>query len=252
MNRTKAVKVWGMCAVMGAVVAGSAFAQDEGPSAEAAAGVDVASAYVFRGATVSDEVSVQPLLEGSFGNLTLGTWGNLNTDTEQFDEIDYYVSYALPLGDCPVGLSVGYTEYTYPTGTTTNDEGVITGGAEADREVNVAASFEQALSDALTLSSGLSVNIGLEGPFLDEGLYVAGELGLEQSVSDDMSVSLGAVLGAELGDNVDENGLSHVTLSAGVSYMMLAATVSYVIETDDKVLEVDEDVYGAVSLSLPL
>lgn len=251
MTGRTTVKVMSMCALVGLSLAGRSLAQEEAAaSAEAAAGVDVASAYIFRGATISDEVSVQPALEGAFGNLTLGTWANFNTDAEQFDEVDYYFSYALPLGDFPIGLSVGYTEYTYPTGTTIVDE--ETTGLEADREINIGASYETELNDKLTLSTGLGVNIGLEGPFLDDGLYLAAEAGLSQAVSDDLTLDFGAVLGSELGDNYEENGLSHATLTLGASYRFLAASVSYVAETDDEVLVVDEDVVGVVSLSLPL
>lgn len=256
MTGTTTVKVLGMCAVVGLSLAGRTLAQEEAVSAEAAAGVDVASAYIFRGGTISDEVSVQPALEGAFGNLTLGTWANFNTDAEQFDEVDYYFSYALPLGDFPIGFSIGYTEYTYPAASHEHPGGLAPGevspALEADREINIGASYETALNDKLTFSTGLGVNIGLEGPFLDDGLYVAAEAGLSQSVSDDLSLDFGAVLGSELGDNYEENGLSHATLTAGASYKFLAASVSYVVETDDEVLEVDEDVVGVLSLSLPL
>ncbi len=234
-----------------ALLTGPAVAQEEGMTAEVAAGVDVASAYIFRGGTVSDEISVQPTLEGTFGcplggAMTLGVWGNLNTDVKQFDEVDLYFSYALPLGDIPFGLSLGYTEYTYPTAV---DEAGA--GLEADREINIVSGYEKGLNDTVTLNLGFSVNIGIDGPYLDEGLYLAAEAGLTQQVTDDFSLNYGAVLGAELGDNYEENGVSHLTLTLGASYRMLSAAVSYVVETDDKVLVVDEDVYGVVSLALP-
>jgi len=261
MKRAKTMRVLGVCTVAALALAVNGQAQEEAaaPAVEAAAAVDVASAYIFRGATISDEVSVQPTLEAAFYGVTLGTWANFNTADEvrQFDEIDYYASYALPVGKCPVGLSVGYTEYTYPTaytGAEVDDAGVLVAdgaGLEADREVNVTASYETGLTDSLTLSTALAGNLGIEGPFLDEGLYVSAETGLEQAVCDTVAVNCGVVVGAELGDNYEENGVSHVTATAGASYRMLAATAGYVFETNDEIVEVDEDFFGSASLSVP-
>ncbi|MDA0989900.1 MAG: TorF family putative porin [Verrucomicrobia bacterium] len=214
----------------------------------ASAGADVVTAYIFRGVTINDDVNVQPWLEGSFYGVTIGTWANFNSKPSQFDEIDYYAGYDLPLEDSPVGLSLGYTEYTYPTApapTTDPVTGVVT-GTEADREVSISASLDSILSPSL------AVYFGLEGPFLDEGMYI--ELGLshEVAVDDSLTVSGGATLGYEAGDNYVENGFSHLTLSLGASMGALAASVNYVVETDDKVLVVGEDFYGSVGISLPL
>ena len=115
MKAGKSARAMGAWMLTGALLAGPAMAQEEGMTADVAAGVDVASAYVFRGETFSDDVSVQPTLEGTFGcplggALTLGTWANLNTDSTQFDEVDLYVSYALPLGDIPFDALAGQKE----------------------------------------------------------------------------------------------------------------------------------------------
>ncbi|NIP53886.1 MAG: hypothetical protein GWN81_15640, partial [Phycisphaerae bacterium] len=70
---------------------------------EGSAGIEVTSAYIFRGGTVNDEINVNPTIEAGTGNLTFGSWGQFNTDTEEFEEIDFYVSYALPL-DLPLDV----------------------------------------------------------------------------------------------------------------------------------------------------
>lgn len=261
MKRYETMRALGVWTVAALALAVNGRAQEEAaaPEVEAAAAVDVASAYIFRGATISDEVSVQPTLEAAFYGVTLGTWANFNTGDEvrQFDEIDYYASYGLPMGKCPVGLSVGYTEYTYPTAYTeseVDESGVLVtdgAGVEADREANVTASYETGLTDSLTLSTALAGNFGIDGPYLDKGIYVSAETGLEQAVCDSMAVNCGVVVGAELGDNYDENGVSHVTATAGASYKMLAATVGYVFETNDKIVEVDEDLFGSATVSVP-
>ena len=71
-------------AVMTAAFTGSAMAEAE---TTGSFGLDVNSAYIFRGATVNDEVNVMPTAEVTFYGITFGTWGNFNTDAEQFDEI---------------------------------------------------------------------------------------------------------------------------------------------------------------------
>ncbi|MCE9614393.1 MAG: hypothetical protein K8T26_08960 [Lentisphaerae bacterium] len=251
MRAFKGSSVLGVLAVLGGLSGSIALAQEQEaavePAATAAAGVDVVSAYVFRGATVNDEVNVQPTLEGAFYGVTLGTWGNLNTDSSQFDEIDYYASYSLPLGKCPVGLSVGYTEYTYPTAT--DEEGA---GLEADREANVVASYDLALCDQTTLSTSVGGYFGIEGPYLDQGIHLEAASSLEYAVNDDVALNGGASVGAEVGDNYEEHGVSYVQLSAGASYSALSAAINYVIETDDEIVAVDEEWFGSVGVTLPL
>ena len=208
--------------------------------ATASGGVDVNSAYIFRGATVNDEVNVTPYLEAALGDFTVGAWGNFNTDSEQFDEIDVYVSYGLELGDGISG-SIGYTEYTYPTAVDAAGAGV-----EADREISVGVTM-----DELPLTPSLTANFGIEGPFLDDGIYItlSGSHDLEVG---EFPVTAGATLGYEAGDNfkdTTDTGLSHLTLSLGTEISGVAISVAYVVETDDDVLETDEDVVVTAGLS---
>lgn len=204
------------------------------------AGADVTSAYIFRGGTVNDEVNVQPFIDASAYGVTVGTWANFNTDASQFDEIDYYVGYELPLGeDVPVSASLGYTEYTFPTGE--DDEGVA---LEADREISLSLGLDTLLAPSLF------VGYGLEGPFLDEGIYIEASVGHDLEITEDLAVSLGASIGYEAGDNYDENGFSHALLSAGTGFGPLSISVNYVVETDSDVLEVDEDFFVTIGASI--
>ncbi len=219
-----------------------------------AVGVDINSAYIFRGGTVNDEVNVTPFIEATAYGVTFGTWGNLNTDTEQFDEIDYYVSYEIPLAeDSPVSLGLGYTEYTFPTAVTAVPDtragaaegATVNVGTEADREIGLTLGVDTLFSPSLF------VGFGLEGPFLDEGIYLELSGGYDYELEDaGVTLNAGAALGYEAGDNFVENGFSHLTLSVGAAYDIGTLTLNYVVETDDDVLVVDEDFYISFGVAI--
>ena len=97
-----------------AAIAPSAFAQDDGinPTSSIAS----VSEYVFRGVSLGG-ASLQPSTEIStdFG-ITVGAWysAGLGSDSSvQADEIDLYISYALPI-EGPISAEVGGTYYHYP------------------------------------------------------------------------------------------------------------------------------------------
>ena len=116
-------------------------------AADVSVGVDFASAYVFRGVTFNDGLVAQPYGEISgfpipeeYGSLAIGTWANFdigdygNTlEKNEFSEIDYYLSYTLPI--TALDVSVGYTEYTFPN------------GGSADREVECVADRYRLIAD---------------------------------------------------------------------------------------------------------
>lgn len=191
---------------------------------EAEAAISANNAYVFRGATVTDEINVNP--EASidiYNGLTFGTWGNFNTDSSQFDEIDYTLGYEFDLGN---GFSPGvtYVEYTYPTS-----------DADADREIQLTESASIA-----GVGIDFLVGIGLDGA-LEDGIYVEAKPNYSLPIASDLGLDIGVTVGAELGDNFDDNGVSHVTLDTGTSYNGFDIGLAYVIEADDDVLTVDED-----------
>jgi hypothetical protein len=233
-----------LAALAGLLAVGTARAEIKGSGS---AGVDVVSAYIFRGATVNDNVNVQPHLEGSAYGLTAGSWVNFNTDSSDVDEVDLYGSYALPLGDkSPIGVSLGYTEYTYPNSTTesTAADGTTTVSAlPSDREVNVAFSADTLLSPSLTVYRGV-------GGSLNNSWYVEGSLSHEVALNDDVSVNAGATVGY-LDPDQGNSGFSHVQLTLGTSLLKyFSASINYVIQTDKSVLEVNKDVWGSISASV--
>lgn len=220
----------GRRAVMGAVllVAGMAGAADVELTG------DVASAYVFRGATLNDGPVFQPAL--NIGGLkagekdiplTLGAWGNLDMDDYggrlsrgEFSEIDLYADLALPSPHEALGWTAGYIEYVYP------------GGAGADREFNLALSLDAPLAPSLTASYGT-------------GGAVDGNWFLEAGVGHEVdwgwaTLSLGA--GATWADPKEgAGGFSYASGTVGLSRGPFHAAVTYIGQLDDDVLpHVDE------------
>ncbi|WFB35753.1 TorF family putative porin [Kiritimatiellota bacterium B12222] len=210
-------------------------------TASAQVAVDVNSAYIFRGATINDDVNVQPGFDTViFGeSTTVGTWANFNTDSSEFDEIDYFFGVTIPTGEeSPIAIEVGYTEYTYPGSET-----------EADREPYI--SFAAA---DLPVDLSIGFFYGIDGGIKDS-LYIALDLGYGVDVAENVALGLGATVGYSDPDQGD-SGFSHITLVAGLdvgipeSDYSVTFGVAYVIETDSKVLEVDEDFYFTVGTTL--
>ena len=213
-------------------------------AAEVSASLNVASAYVFRGVTFNDGFVVQPGLEvsGLPIPLTIGVWGNLDIgdytgvlDGGQFSEIDLYGCADIPLPVDWLGLSVGYTEYTYPSG-----------GGKADREANLTGEL------GLLLSPSLSVNYGVGGA-IENSLYLELGLGHEIEWAECFSVGIGTVVGY-LDPDEGDGGFSHYALTAGVSYSLFSASLTYVGQVDDEVLRdgagsYDVKVYGTIGVS---
>lgn len=190
---------------------------------EADASISANNAYVFRGATINDEININPSATVDiYKGLTLGTWGNFNTDSSQFDEVDYTLGYDLDLGSFSPNIS--YTEYTYP-------------GSESDADREVIISDSTSIAG---IGMDLLVGIGLDGA-LKDGIYVSATPSYSLPIASDLGLDIGATIGAELGDNYDDNGVSHVTLNTGTTYQGFDIGLAYVIETDEDVLPVDED-----------
>ena len=203
------------------------------------AGVDFASAYVFRGVTFNDEPVAQPYLEaGILPGLTVGVWGNYDIGDydgalagDEFSEIDLYASYAIPVEG--VDLSLGYTEYTYPNAL-----------LEADREVSLSAGLD------LPLAPSIGVYYGLDGG-IEENIYVEAGVGHDLDLAEGVGLSLGATVGY-LEPDIGESGFHHYTVSATLGYGFVSAGVKYVGQIDDEVLtddQYDVEVIGTLSLS---
>ncbi|MFA6400165.1 MAG: hypothetical protein WCX31_00855 [Salinivirgaceae bacterium] len=69
------------------------FAQEEAEESPLSLGADIVSRYVWRGMQLSTSPAIQPSIEYSFGNLTVGTWGSYSFDHVDNQEVDLFVTY---------------------------------------------------------------------------------------------------------------------------------------------------------------
>jgi uncharacterized protein (TIGR02001 family) len=207
-------------------------------TASAEVSVDFVSNYVFRGVLLAEE-SIQPGFETTaFGEtLTVGTWANFDIDESQFDEIDYYFGYSIPM-EGPVAIDVGYTEYTYPSG-----------GGDADREPYI--SFGTSLD---VVDIGFLVAYGVDGA-VEDALYLELSAGTGVDVSENIAVGLSAALGYADPDE-GESGFSHLTIGAAADIAIpetdygFSVGVTYIYETDDEVQVIEEDLYFTIGTVL--
>ena len=205
-------------------------------AADVSASLDLASAYVFRGYTLNDALVIQPGIEVS-GPVTVGVWANMDTDdytadtSGQFSEIDLYASYDLPIECDTLGLSIGYTEYTYPS---------ASGGGDADREILLSTSLD------VPLAPTLDIYYGVDGA-IKEALYVELGFGHTLAVTEEVSCDLSATL-AYLDPKDGESGFSHANLGAAVGYKMFSLGVTYIAQLDDEVLPDTVETVDGISL----
>jgi hypothetical protein len=140
-------------------------------------------------------------------------WANYDIDDQDgagsdFSEIDYYMSYALPVE--ALDISVGYIEYTYPNST-----------AGSDKELNVTVGSAIGTDG---LYSSVTVNYGVDGLF-DDSFYITGALDYETELSDALTASAGVTIsylvaegGLKAGGT--EDGFADATASVGLSYVL--------------------------------
>jgi hypothetical protein len=84
------------------------FAQEEEKASKFSVGADFYSNYIWRGTKFGSGPAFQPSVKFSASGLTVGVWGSF--DASGYTETDPYISYSFPFG-----LSLGVTDYYYPT-----------------------------------------------------------------------------------------------------------------------------------------
>jgi hypothetical protein len=83
-------------------------AQEEEKASPFSIGADFYSNYIWRGSKFGTGPAFQPSVKFAAKGLTIGVWGSF--DASGYTETDPYISYSFPFG-----LSLGVTDYYYPT-----------------------------------------------------------------------------------------------------------------------------------------
>lgn len=178
----------------------AAFAQDSDLSVST--GVDFVSQYVFRGVSLADD-AVQPYVEASVGNFTVGGWFSTGIGENSVfagDEFDLYAGYSVPL-DSSISLDLGATYYHYPQG---GDFFETKDGGAGTYEVSASVGFgDVALSPTVSAYYDLTL----------EAFTLEGGVGHSIAVSDNQSVDLGLTVGL-----VDGDGFSYEWGTASAAF----------------------------------
>ena len=177
-------------------------------------GVDFVSQYVFRGVSLADD-AVQPYVEASIGNFTVGGWFSTAIGANSIfagDEFDLYAGYSVPL-DSSISLDLGATYYHYPQG---GDFFETADGAAGTYEVSAAVGFGDV---PLAPSVTAYYDFTLEAFTLEGGVGHSVEIGGAQSLDLGLTVGL-----------VDGDGFSYEygQASAAVSHAFTDDVAAYV------------------------
>ncbi len=227
----------------------------------ARASVDLASAYVFRGQTLNDGMTLQPEVAARVWWLSAGIWANIDIDDYQ-DSVDPYdVSETRLYADCEAclgktRLGVRYTRYLDRLTHTENlrnrlrnrewtaeeravlEEFLASAGeateiaAHAQVEDDSELSFRWAVDG--TVSPSVIVHRGIDGN-IDGQTYVEG--GLTWTYFDQGGWLLNvAAFGAYVEEVDGESGFSHMRFTHTITWKILRATFTYLQAIDDDIL----------------
>jgi len=219
-------------------------------AAEVEVGVDVNSAYVWRGRTLNDGVVVQPAIDISMpSGFGINVWGNLDVgdydgslEEGAISRIEVKGSYGFDVG--PVACDVGYIEYLFPWTGSTNT--VRTG----TREVYAVGE--------IPIVGGMAARVAVYYDF-DEVKDIYANLGLIYAfeISDGWSTEMSTLAGNAGRDASagEDGGLHEYTFSLSTTYdvgesVVFGASLAYTDTFDKDVLpEQDVNVHGGFSLA---
>ncbi len=221
-------------------------------AADATLGLDMNSAYVWRGITFNDGMVAQPSIDVSKGGFGVNVWANYDIDDYdgtlndyEFSEVDLTVYYGFSLQKLEVG--VGVIEYLFPAGGSSTHEVYLSLGLPIVGGLSVGSTFYYDFDQ-------------IEGYYVDLGLAYSMELTDKFSIEagaraayadDDFAIAYGGT----------EGGLYDYTLSLSASYALaeawsLSASINYVGSLDDDALPdvddgggLDVKTYGGISVA---
>ena len=231
---------------------GTSFSEGEEAVTDEAAGIgvdvtiDFYSKYVWRGQNLVDDWVLQPGASTTFGNFTLGVWGNVDMTNENdeewnFTEVDYYADYSADLTD-GIGYSLGYIYYQFPQAS--GDTYEFYGGLNFDTFLSPSVTWYYDADEV-------------------EGSYVSFAIGhsIELPENIPFGIDLGLNVGWADSDynaaywDVDDDGFNDLTLSVGfpmeIGGWSVTPSVNYVslIDSDISDAASDDDIfYAGISL----
>jgi hypothetical protein len=230
------------------VVVGGCLFAGLGMAADSSLSLNLGSAYIFRGVTYNDGMVFQPSLnvndikvgeDGAAGAFGVGVWGNLDLDdyngtlnNGEFSEVDLYGSWLAPLES--VDLTVGYNEYTYPSG-----------GGDADRELSILVGAH------CLLSPSLGVYYGIDGG-VQNSLYVEGMVSYCWQLRE-VDLTAGGLVSYRNPDE-GESGFAHWGCGLIAGWRIFEARISYIDKLESKVLgdAYDVGLAGSLGVTIPL
>ena len=143
-------------------------------AAETTAGLDLVSAYVFRGVTYNDGPCLQPYVETSAGGFTFNVWGNFDLNdydpvqAGDFSEIDLALCYGTSFAETE--FSIGVTEFLFPEGGPDTNTGEAFVSAEVPLIAGIGASaylgYDFVIVEDIYASLGLCYELPIELPTL--------------------------------------------------------------------------------------
>ena len=217
-------------------------------AADATLGVDVNSAYVWRGITFNDGLVAQPSIDVSKNGFGVNVWANYDIDDyndtlddKEFSEVDLTLSYGFSLQK--LDITVGHIEYLFPAGGAGTRELYLSLGYPIIGGLSIGGNFyydydevegyyaDLGLTYAMDLVDKLSMEIGARAAYAD----------------DDFAIAYGGT----------DGGFYDYTLSLSLTYALteawsLGASINYTDNIDDDALpdaNVDVNTYGGVTIA---
>jgi hypothetical protein len=189
-------------------------------------GLDLASAYVFKGMTYNDGLVAQPWLSLSGLPLDLGIWGNYdisdydgNVRGTALSEVDLIASRSLTLGDFKATL--GYLYCTYP---------------------NVDIADDHLATLDLSYAVIDPVRLGVYGDYTmagsgEQNRYVRPYVNYTLTVTEDLGFDFFGKVGYLDNHQHDaSDGWAHYDLGAKATYKIFTAGITYIGRLDSNVL----------------
>jgi hypothetical protein len=236
--------------VLGATLlaAGLALAPDSAMAqAEVGAQVDLFSAYVWRGLSLTNKPVAQPSVYLSFpaGNaaVTLGGWANV--DLGEYDDPDDDFSESGGVGSFNLAEFNPYAEVSFSAGQATITAGgvgyIYPNDFGLTDELNTWEVYGKVGFADVPLAPEIAVYYDIDKI---EGAYIEGSVAHSLPLNETLSLDLGALAGFSAGQHADlddadepqaeffnfaENGLTHIDLSAGLPFTTGAFSITPVL-----------------------